>query len=51
MLRVVHLDVPTELIEELYNECNFQAGVRRIAPTNVSCRVAKYNGEIVAVDI
>ena len=51
MLRAARLSVPKELIEALYTECNFQARTHRIAPRNLSRRMAKYNGEILPVDI
>ena len=51
MLRAAHMAVPTQMITELYKECNCQAGIHRITPPNVPCWLSKYNGEVVAVDI
>ena len=42
--------VPLWKIAQLYRECNCQSGVRRLAPPNGPCGIAKYNGEVVAVD-
>ena len=51
MLRAAHISIPTEAIEQLYKECNCQAGVHRITAPNVSCWMSKYNGEVVGIDI
>ena len=50
-LRSAHMTAPEELISELYKDFKCQLGVRRIAPPNVSRRIAKYNGETVGVDV
>ena len=42
--------IPVGKITQLYRDCNCQAGVHRVPPPNVSCWVAKYNGEVVSVD-
>ena len=51
MMRSAHMIVPKEEIDAKYKECNCQIGIHRVAPPNVSCRAAKYNGEVAAVDI
>ena len=51
LLRAAHIVVPVDKITQLFRDCNCQAGVHRVTPPNVSCWIAKYNGEVVAVDI
>ena len=36
MMRAAHMSVPVKEIEEIYKECNCQAGIHRITPPNVS---------------
>ena len=51
VIKAAQLHGEKSLIEKLYADCKCQVAVQRITPPNVACWLAKYNGEIVAIDI
>ena len=51
LLRAAHIQVNHQQLHELYRKCGRADSVYRITPPQVSCRMAKYNGEIVGMGI
>ena len=51
LLRAAHIQVDHQQLHELYRKCGCADSVYRITPPQVSCWMAKYNGEIVGVGI
>ena len=50
-IRSAQMHVDSPLIQKILRECGCQNALRRITPPQVACRLSKYNGEIVAMDI